>query len=297
MSFSPNTSHGGYLLHIRPKDLPQSSFPNYPLTTDFIVQLAQPITCQTNEHIALGLHSLSMPSSYYNVDEYSNQFSFRDDAMPAGIWQLITIPPRNYTVRSLASEIALQLNTVVGGGVSISYDNGNNGFIITHSNNFSVNFDVPNSAHQSIGFSMALYSSSSKILQSINSISLNPYFSVYLHCDLCLAATLDSFGNFTDILERVGCPAPNSVLNHRTSGSGQKFLLSQKNINSFRIRLTFDKSSPVNLRGLYPEVSLQFFIVSGLTRQIIDNPRPKYDSIDIQPEPIQGEGLMDDNNQ
>lgn len=283
MSRTPNTSHSSYLQHIRVRDLPSSAFLTYPLTTNFMVNLSSPIHCMQNETIAVSLHSLTLPCSFYNVTEYNNQFQFSPDA---GItWVSITIPSQNYTVKSLATILqALLLNvSPIGSTMTITYISATNTFTFVSNLNFKLDFRVTNSLNIQTGFDKDIYSSVGGFLQSVNSVSLTPYYSVYLHTDLVQANTLDTFGRLSDIMERVNIVSMNNVLYYRPQ-TQHTFLISKKSISSFRIRLTFENDIPINLNGLYPEISLQFFIISGLDRPLPDLTRPSIDIIEDGPQ-------------
>jgi hypothetical protein len=291
MAYQLNSSANGFLLHIRARDLPSSSF-NSPYTTDFTVNLASPIVCQNNEHIIMALHSVSFPTSFYNIDVFNNKFIFYSISDPLTP-QTITIPPLNYTARTLATQIGTLLTTAEAstGGSSVytaSYSAGINGFVIVNSTNqtFQVDFNTPNSAYISIGFNETLYTGTSGILQSVNSISLNRTFSIYLHTDLVLSSCMDSHGRLTDIFERVPVITQNNIVYYRPTSSLQKFVIDKKSIQSLRIRMTYDGNDPVNLNGLYPEISLQFYITGGLGRNPEDNTRPEYQPVVSDETPV-----------
>ena len=284
MSYQLNSSANGFLHHIRARDLPATAF-NTPYTTDFNINLSSPIICQNNEHIIMALHSVSFPTSWFNIDNFNNKFIFYSISDPITP-QIIIIPPLNYTARSLATQIGslLTIAEASTGGSSaytVSYSAGINGFVIVNSTNqtFQIDFNTPNPAFISLGFDETIYTGTSGVLQSVNSISLNRAFSVYLHTDLVLSSCMDTNGRLTDIFERVPVLIQNSIVYYRPTSSLQKFVIDKKSIQGFRIRMTYDGTDPVDLRGLYPELSLQFYITGGLGRNADDNTRPDYQPV------------------
>ena len=285
-----NTNQTGKILHIRSLDIPQSEYIGG-LTTDFNVILDDPITCNQNEHIIMSLDSLSVPMVFYNVDNTTNLFRFVEDGINRGI---LVFPIGNYTMKSIASQLATLLNNNSPGGRTYTVDYGSfkNDLTITVSPatvSFTIAFDVQSACFTQLGFQEdSINTSVGGVLRSVNSCSLIKYLSLYLCTDLALGCSLNTRGKLTNILERVSITAPNSLMYFRPTSTSKKFILKDRTINRFRLRLLFDlEDTPVNLRGNHIECSLQFHIVSGLDRPLVDNTRPEYPL--IPPPPTEAE--------
>lgn len=289
--YLPNTNTQGWVLNINSEDLPSTSFPNNPLTSDFVVPIPDNvITCQPNEHLALGLIYFNMPNSYFNVESQWNKFRFLDLSNP-GVWNLITITPKNYTARTLGQEIQTKLNVFANNaGITVAYDPGTNGYMITHQNEFQLDFNVDQSAHKSLGFTKDIYSSTDSVLISPFSMTLNPNFSVNLRTDLVQNCSLNTVGQYQDCLEVIPCLSANSITFYRPTSSQHKFLLTKRSIGNFRVRLTFGNEL-INLHGLHCQLGLQFYVISSLSRPAnpeFQFPRYRIDQGIDQLEPDQG---------
>lgn len=275
INYTQTSDTKNYLYHLRPVELPASSFPNSAFTTDFVVQLDTPITVFDNEKILVYLVSLSMPTTYYNVDGGSNVFYFREGTGPE---QTITLTPQNFTSRTLKAVIESELNALSAQTYTVVYDTNRAKYTITSSNvglPFSLRFD-DRSPWYALGFGKSTYTSSSGSLQSPNCAILTQHMSVYLHLDI---GGVQSFVNRigTDVIDRIPIVLTNSILYYRPN-TPTPILVNERSINQFRIRLTFDGdiSNPIQLNGLYPELSLMVSIVPDLQRKIVIKPRPSY---------------------
>lgn len=279
-SYSLTTTESGKILHIRSLDIPTSDYVTPGLTTDFYVNLSTPIVCQENEHLIMALDSLSVPMVFFNIDETTNRFTFVEDTISAGT---LTIPIGNYTMKSLASTLETLLTGASPGGrtYTVAYGSFKNSltFTVTPSTvSFTIGFVCDDPAFTQLGFAEdSTNTSSSGVLVSTNSCSLIKYLSLFVCTDLNIGTSLNTQGQMTNILERVGVTQANTLLYYRPTTTMKKFLLKEKIINRFRVRLLFDLAdTPVNLRGLHFEMSLQFHIVSGLDRAPVDKAKPEY---------------------
>jgi hypothetical protein len=275
MSYTLSSTNGNKLLHIRTQDLNQNQFLKANLKTDFQVNLEVPIEVFSNENLGLALHSVSIPFSFFNIDIYSNKF--RVKAVLAPIFIDITVPIGNYNIKQLASTVKGLLDIALATTFSIVYSSVQNGltFIDTLSTSeYEFDFDVDNSIYRQLGFLKTQYTSSSFTLVSASSITLFPYQSIFLHCDLILGDSQDSRGNQADILERIPVLSANSLIYYRPTSTQQRFLVNKRLIYTFRIYLTYDRITPVDTRGLDLEVSLQFLTIDGLSRNLPITERP-----------------------
>lgn len=264
-SYAHNTPTNKYIIHIRTEELPESAFFNN-LTTDFEITLSNPITCQPNEHIIFTVSSLSVPMSFYNVDEFSNKIKV--DSNNGGVISSITytIPVGNYNSRDLVKTVVDLLKTDGTPWVG-SYNSRTNKSVFSNASliNFTFDFTTANSCHRQLGFTKSYFTSSATVLTSPNQCVLTPYNSLYLHSNLNILSNFDSFGRQTDILERIPLDSPNSVLFYRPPVE-HTFIVDSLNINSFRMRLTFNKDTPVNLNGGELEITIQFAFIKQLER-------------------------------
>lgn len=274
MSYVLSSTNGNKLLHIRSQDLGPDSF-NTHLKTDIQVKLEVPIEVYNNESLGLALHSVSIPYTFFNVDQYSNKFQARVVGGPS--WIDLTIPVGNYNVKQLASVVKTLLDTNLGSTFSIVYSSIQNGltFLDTLSTaEFEFNFNVPNSIYRQLGFLKTTYTSSSYTLVSSSSVTFFPYQSVFVHIDLILGDSQDSFGQQCDVLERVPVLNANSIVFFRPTSTQQRFLVNRKSVTTFRVYLTYDRLTPVDTRGIDWEISLQFLTLGGLSRTAPFDERP-----------------------
>lgn len=280
MSYVLSSTNGNKLLHIRTQDLDSSQFINSGLKTDVLVSLDVPIEVYSTESIGLALHSVSIPYTFFNIDQYSNQFQARVVGAPA--WIDLTVPVGSYNVKQLASAVKTLLDTNLASTFSIVYSSIQNSltFVDTLSTaEFEFNFNVSNSIYRQLGFQKTTYTSVSYTLVSPSSVTLFPYQSVFIHTDLVLGDSQDSMGRQCDVLERVPVLAPNSLVFFRPTSTQQKFLVNKKIINTFRIYLTYDRVTPVDTRGVDWEISLQFLTLPNLSRTFPISERPSLPEI------------------
>jgi hypothetical protein len=275
MSYVLSSTNGNKLLHIRTQDLDSTQFNNPLLKTDIQVNLEVPVEVYSNESIGLALHSVSIPYTFYNVDQYSNKFQVRAVGAPA--WIDITVTPGCYNVKQLASAVKALLDSNLGSTFSIVYSTIQNSltFVDTQSTSeFEFNFNVINSIYRQLGFQETTYSSTSYTLVSSSAVTLFPYQSVFIHCDAILGDSQDSMGRQADILERVPVLQPGALVFFRPTSTQQKFLVNRKALYGFRLYLTYDRITPVDTRGVDWEISLQFMTLAGLNRQFPVSERP-----------------------
>lgn len=294
MSIVQNTNQSQKLIHINTEDLPISAFNNTGLTTDVTVNLEQAIECFTSEHLAVSLHSLSLPSSWYNIGPFDNSFEFK---ISAGAYQTLTVSPGNYNTRQLANAIETLLNGLSLGTYTVSYSSITNHFTVsetTTTNEFSLRFTGSNTIHKQLGFAKDEYSSTSYSLSSVNAVIIFPYQSIYVHLSIIDGDSQDSFGRATNIFERIGIPPANNLVFWRPIATSQRYLANRRYINNFNISLTFEMNGvPVDLNGLHWCFSLQFTTVAGLGRTVPNVERPVSNILpravaDFE-EPVQGD--------
>lgn len=280
-SYQLTTTETGKILHIRSQDIAPSDYVDPNITTDFWVNLDTPITCQDNEHIIMALDSLSVPMVFYNIDATCNRFRFLEGTTSLGIQ---TIPIGNYNVKTLASTLSTILTGLSPSGATytVSYSSFQNKFTYTVSPSiaFTLDFNLLSSAYTQMGFDQFSINTATGALVSTNSVSLIKYLSLFVCTSLNIGTSLNSYGQITNILERVGITQANTLLYYRPTSTMKKFLLKEKVINRFRVRLLFDLAdTPVDLQGQHFEMSLQFHVVGGLERQAVDKSKPEYPSI------------------
>lgn len=264
------------LFHIRTADLPAIAFQHPPLTTDVFIQLDNTLSVFDNETIVMSLDSLSLPTSYYTINEMSNHITFVEN----GTTHQLTIPAQNYTARTLKEELALALNNSGSAGYTVTYNGNTNKFTITAlalgaSFSLTMGADGPYFAyglnrgetHHSVG----------GVVVSENAMTLSPYLSLFLHLDVAGTQSYDSFGRSSDVIERVPLLYTNSLLYYRPV-SPNPVVLTDKNLTSFRVRLTTDGFTPLDLNGLHWELSLRTAVIPGLTRDRFITPRPDPDA-------------------
>lgn len=280
------------LVHIRSQDLPITAFINPNLTTDFYVELNTPFEAYQGESIVISLHSASIPMTFYNVDASSNHVQFYENGV---LITTITIPVGNYSLKSLGTTVASLMTTASTSGTiyastygslrnSLTFASGAGSTITT----FSLAFNVVDGAYTQLGFNNASINVSTTAvggvcsLTSVNACSLIKYFSVYILCDAILGTALNTFGNTSQVLERIGLSSANTLLYYRPTTTQQKFLIKDKYLRRLRITMLFDEDSPVDLNGQHIELSLQIGVVKTPERIIPDNSKPEYQDLENQ---------------
>jgi hypothetical protein len=278
------------IVHIRSQDLPASAFVNPNLTTDFYIDLNNPFEAYQGESILIALHSASIPMTMYNVDATANRVAFYENNI---LISNLTIPIGNYTLKSLGTTVASLMTTASTSGTvytatygslrnTISFSSGSGSSITT----FALGFAVADSAYTQLGFENGSTNTSSVAiagvasLTSANACSLIKYFSVYILCDAILGTSLNTFGNTSQVLERIGLANANSLLYYRPTTTVQRFMIKDKILRRMRITLLFDEDSPVDLNGQHIELSLQISIVRTPDRTVPDSSKPEYQDVE-----------------
>lgn len=152
----------------------------------------------TSVPLSIKVKSVTIPYTWYNMTSSNNSFMFT--GMSSGPHSF-TIPPGNYTGATLATELAKQLNIAVGGGscsggYTVVYDPTTGKFTIASTTeNFSINFTIPNNMAQILGFALVVTPSAASHT-STTAASLLTDFYVWVCTDL-IAGVDNGIANWT----------------------------------------------------------------------------------------------------
>jgi hypothetical protein len=239
------------------------------------IQLSNSFTCFDNENMVLYMDSISLPSSYYNVGSSQNKIHFRENTTD----YVVYLPVGNYTARSLTTALQNLLNDAGGHSYTVTYSSLTNKFTISvdpTSISFTLRMD-----EDGPWFAFGLVqgqtqSSVTGVLQPPNVMTLSPYLSVFLHLDIASGTqSFDTLGRGFDVVERIPIVYTSSLLYYKPT-QPNPCIIQDKSLSTFRVRLTTDGETPLNLNGLGWEVTFRLVTIPGLQREKFIKPRPEY---------------------
>lgn len=197
---------------------------------------------------------MSIPQSYYIIDEVSQTFILRE----LGIDTVVTVPVGNYNVTTFASVVTGLLNTASPNlwTYKMSFPNTSNGantgkfnFTVTGNGTDQPSFKFPNEIHEQFGFDLhTYYPFSANVLQSLNVVSFIPETRVFLHSDIGI-----NYDDGDSVLQEVyaGNTVPMSVISYQLTthpDAYSKAIRSDTN-NIYHFWLTNKSEDAINLNG------------------------------------------------
>ena len=258
-------------------------------SSEFTIDL--PETVQLEENMLCQIHEVSIPHSWYSINETNNNLYFMHQVIPPAVpngitYRKITIPEGNYTASDLAQTIEVALNLRVDTGdrpntYSIHYNSSTNKFTISSNyatvifvvltdgevapvaNVFSDPVDVSNlnSINRVIGNTTPAGDAYTNVAPyTSNFIDLVPFKNLYLHCnEISNFNQLTVAGN-SSIVKKIPVNVPYlSIINDNELSSVDYIDVSNKMLRRLNFRLTDQFNKVVDLNDVDVSFTLTFF--------------------------------------
>ena len=201
--------------------------------------------------IYLSVQSASIPFSFYNVDYFNNTLIY---SVGGGSNIVVTIPQGNYNVTSLRTYLLTAMPNF-----TITYTSMNNTFTFTHSSS-DFSFESNSTCMEILGFDeYETYSSSSRVLTSVNSINLFTIRNIYIQSNNLIVKNINhATPNNCSIL----CSIPlttgqNSILNYSNVNNVKSSVDNIRNFTMLNISLTDQDGDILDLNGCHWSCTLQ----------------------------------------
>ena len=237
------------------------------------------------------IHEVSVPHSWYSINENNNNFYVMKGILPletpSGVtYRKLIIPVGNYTATELATQLQTSLNTLDSGGrtnsFSVSYLAGLNKIqiqsnypevIYTVLTDFDVLVDngervietVDANNLKSINKNLAVYTTSGDASTNVvpyitGFIDLTPVKSLYLHCnEISNFNQLTEAGN-SSIIKKINVTvAYLGIINDNELSNFDYVDVSGKMLRRLNFRLTDHLNQNINLNGVNISFTLTFF--------------------------------------
>jgi len=221
---------------------------------NYEIILNHPIYLNANRQYFIRLENIKIPTSFYNFTSINNVFKIIED--PAGTPDPIsvTVPPGNYTESELRSTTAALLTTASlnSNTYTITFDSITGKMTITTDTTEFLVDSISNGStiNKAFGFNDAQNISTSKILVSVNHISLN--FIRYLKISSDLGSNNHYSKNF---LEPIGVQIPitegRSTVQFYDNQTGYKARMENTHsIKSIRFKIVDQDRNLISLNGI-----------------------------------------------
>ena len=258
--------------------------------SEFTIDL--PETVQSEDNMLCQIHEVSIPHSWYSINNTNNNIYWRHQVIPPGViagitYRKVTIPEGNYTAVDLAQTIQIAINLLVDTGdrpntYSLSYNTSTNKFTISSNystvifvllltdgevaplaGSFSDPVDVNNlsSMNRVIGNTTPATDAYTNVAPyTTNFVDLVPFKSLYLHCnEISNYNQLTVAGN-SSIVKKVNVTVPHlGVINDNELSSVDYIDVSGKMLRRLNFRLTNNLNQVVNLNDVDISFTLTFF--------------------------------------
>ena len=258
-------------------------------SSDFTIDL--PETVQLEDNMLCQIHEVSIPHSWYSINETNNNLYFMHQVIPPAVpngitYRKIAIPEGNYTASDLAQTIEVALNLRVDTGdrpntYSIHYNSSTNKFTISSNyatvifvvltdgevapvaNVFSDPVDVSNlnSINRVMGNTTPAGDAYTNVAPyTSNFIDLVPFKNLYLHCnEISNLNQLTVAGN-SSIVKKIPVNVPYlSIINDNELSSVDYIDVSNKMLRRLNFRLTNHFNQVVYLNDVDVSFTLTFF--------------------------------------
>ena len=258
-------------------------------SSEFTIDL--PETVQLEDNMLCQIHEVSIPHSWYSINNTNNSIYWRHQVIPPGViagitYRKVTIPEGNYTAVDLAQTIQIAINLLVvtvdrPNTYSIQYNTSTNKFTISSNyatvifvlltdgevapvaNVFSDPVDVNNlsSMNRVIGNTTPATDAYTNVAPyTTNFVDLVPFKSLYLHCnEISNYNQLTVAGN-SSIVKKVNVTVPYlGVINDNELNSVDYIDVSGKMLRRLNFRLTNNLNQVVNLNDVDISFTLTFF--------------------------------------
>lgn len=191
------------------------------VTSGCIFDLSEPIRTKMGDQsgysrMEISLTHAEIPCTWYNIDDQTNKIRFVDNTVFPGTFYLpkiIEIPKGHYDEASLRStlEQLLNLNTNIGATYTVEYSAATHKYTFIGSLGvpfiWSMNFNINDSAYQSLGFVNSNYDSitvgTTQVIKSIFSTQLIRAENIYITSSLNTSNVYHPRGNHGNVLAKI----------------------------------------------------------------------------------------------
>ena len=235
-------------------------------TSYFMMFLREHIKCFGNQRLLVSLHSATIPYSFYNIrDGINDTIPYKVDGGSTTITTL-KIDAGNYTINSLKLELEAKINTILTGGISISYERKTQKFkyncVNEEARTFTLHFqDSDSSCHIEMGFNNNdnfTFTNTPTICNNVVDVN-GSIHGLFIRTNLSSTGSIDSkTKGLSTILGRIPIESNfGSVLFFNPNNSSHKILIHNTEIHTLTIKLTDEFGRIVDLNGLNYTIAIQ----------------------------------------
>ena len=258
-------------------------------SSDFIIDL--PETVQLEDNVLCQIHEVSIPHSWYSINNTNNNLYFRHQVLPpaniAGVYyRKIPIPEGNYTASELTTELETQLNNYFDtvdrpNTYTVRYNATTNkiriavnyasvifivltdGEVAPFVESFLDDVDVSNlsSINRVMGNLTPAPDAYTNVVPYItNFIDLVPFKNLYLHCNEISNFNQMTVAGNSSIIKKINVSVPYlGIINDNELSNVDYIDVSNKILRRLNFRLTNNLNQVVSLNNVDISFTLTFF--------------------------------------
>ena len=258
-------------------------------SSDFIIDL--PETVQLEDNVLCQIHEVSIPHSWYSINNTNNNLYFRHQVLPpaniAGVYyRKIPIPEGNYTASELTTELETQLNNYFDtvdrpNTYTVRYNATTNkiriavnyasvifivltdGEVAPFVESFLDDVDVSNlsSVNRVMGNLTPAPDAYTNVVPYITSfIDLVPFKNLYLQCNEISNFNQMTVAGNSSIIKKINVSVPYlGIINDNELSNVDYIDVSNKILRRLNFRLTNNLNQVVNLNNVDISFTLTFF--------------------------------------
>ena len=213
-----------------------------------------PLNIPKKSKINISVQTASIPSSFYNCDDFNNKF----DVIVNGVPQNYIIPQGNYNINTLI----IQLKSFLGTNFTIVYNNLDNTITFTNSL-YDFQFLNTSSCFEMLGFTDNItVSSISKVLKSTISINLFTIRNILISSNNFILNNVNSTKpNDSSILCSIPInSSPGSIISYTNNFNVSNDVYNTTNLTLLHLKLTDQDGTILDLNGCHFSLTLQLDI-------------------------------------
>ena len=213
------------------------------------------INIKKYKNIKIAVNTAQLPYSFYNVNSTNDKLVYNVNSGPT---QTIYLTHQNYNVNTLKTELLLHL----GNDFSITYSNSKNKFTFSHST-YDFEFEAFSNCFELLGFDDETdNSSSSRILESANSVNLFTIRNIYITSDNFI---LNNINSYTPKQSNILCSIPissmmNSIISYSNVFNIDSEINHVTNLSHLHIKLTDQDGDLIELNKCHWSMTLILYI-------------------------------------
>ena len=206
---------------------------------------------QEGYYIYLSVQNVSIPYSFYNINESNNMLEYILD----GSLYTIYIPVSNYNINQFIEYLSSVMN-----GFTIVYSSRTNKITFIH-NTFNFSFLASSTCYKIIGMKEKLnYTSDGFTLESDKCVNMMTVNSIFVLSNLMTYNIASSLPNSQNILCQVLVNnSPNSIIQYSNTNHFRTNLFINR-LSNINLKLVDEYNNTINLNGLNFIVTLQLDI-------------------------------------